>query len=237
MLAAWFAFLMIFCTSKPGVFLDHGPFGVDVIVRSHGIGFFRDPIARPDLMRCIMELTIWRLFWFCWRLFLLRILSPTFVRVLKLHLDCGHHSYAQPAGCHPFPGFAGHCVRLKPAPWACARTARGGVILGMASTRNTGFARYAAISALVALPGLMRKGSLAVRIIWGDSVHRFALRLGHCQWPYGNIGICRRCGRDPGAERAKRMVNFLVGDRGRYSPGFAGVLLRILSLYHPNGPY
>jgi hypothetical protein len=42
-----------------------------------------------------------------------------------------------------------------------------GTIMGMSSSRNTGFARYAAISALVALPGLMRKGHPAIRALWG----------------------------------------------------------------------
>ena len=36
-------------TGKTAVSLDHGPSGVDVIVRSHGIGFFRDPIASTRL--------------------------------------------------------------------------------------------------------------------------------------------------------------------------------------------
>lgn len=39
-------------------------------------------------------------------------------------------------------------------------------IMGMAGTRNTGFARYAAISALVALPWLWRKTSRSTRIAW-----------------------------------------------------------------------
>ena len=36
-------------TIKPPVSLDHGSPGVDLIVHGHRIGFFRDPIARPDL--------------------------------------------------------------------------------------------------------------------------------------------------------------------------------------------
>ena len=37
----------------------------------------------------------------------------------------------------------------------------------------------------------------------GDIVRRFALRLDHCQWPYGNIGICRRRGRDLGCRKSQ----------------------------------
>jgi O-antigen ligase len=39
--------------------------------------------------------------------------------------------------------------------------------MGMMGTRNTGFARYAGITALVALPGILRKGHPIFRAIWG----------------------------------------------------------------------
>lgn len=39
-------------------------------------------------------------------------------------------------------------------------------IMGMAGTRNTGFARYAGISALVALPPILRKGNFFLRVMW-----------------------------------------------------------------------
>jgi O-antigen ligase len=43
-----------------------------------------------------------------------------------------------------------------------------GSVMGMTSTRNTGFARYAAVSALAALPTVMNKENrLVVRIFWG----------------------------------------------------------------------
>ena len=45
MLAAWFACAIDLRTIKAPVSLDHGSTGVDVIVRGHGIDFFRDPIA------------------------------------------------------------------------------------------------------------------------------------------------------------------------------------------------
>ncbi len=41
-------------------------------------------------------------------------------------------------------------------------------IMGMASSRNTGFARYAAIAALVCLARFMKKGKLSTRMIWGS---------------------------------------------------------------------
>jgi O-antigen ligase len=86
-----------------------------------------------------------------------------------------------------------------------------GTILGMASSRNTGFARYAAISALVALPGLMRKGRLPVRIIWGillaASLYALVLANGRTETLAFVAGMFVILG----AEKAKRFTYFLVG--------------------------
>jgi O-antigen ligase len=103
-----------------------------------------------------------------------------------------------------------------------------GVIMGMPSTRNTGFARYAAISALVALPGLMRKGRPVVRIIWGIvfAVSVYALYVAN-----GRTEILAFVGSAAlifAAEKAKRFVYFLaatgaailLGLRGFYSGFF-----------------
>ena len=86
-----------------------------------------------------------------------------------------------------------------------------GTIMGMTSSRNTGFARYAAISALVALPGLMRKGKLVVRIIWGIlfavSIYALVIANGRTEtlaFIGGAVVIL-------GAEKAKRTAYFLVG--------------------------
>jgi O-antigen ligase len=86
-----------------------------------------------------------------------------------------------------------------------------GEILGMPTTRNTGFARYAAISALVALPRLMRKGNLAVRIIWGilftASLYALIIANGRTE----TLAFVCSVAVIFGIERAKRTVNFLVG--------------------------
>ena len=102
-------------------------------------------------------------------------------------------------------------MRPKAARLAYARTLGPAQIMGMPSTRNTGFARYAAISALVALPGLMRKGKLAVRIIWGilfaASLYALVLANGRTETLAFVAGVAVILG----AEKAKRVVNFLVG--------------------------
>jgi O-antigen ligase len=98
-------------------------------------------------------------------------------------------------------------------------------IMGMSGARNTGFARYAAISALVALPGLLRKGSLTVRILWGMAftASMYALIIANGRTEIlafiGSVVVILV------AEKTKRTVNILVaiaaaillGLRGFYS--------------------
>lgn len=86
-----------------------------------------------------------------------------------------------------------------------------GTIMGMSGTRNTGFARYAAISALVALPALLRKGNLAIRMIWGAvfaaSLYALIIANGRTEtlaFVAGIIVIMI-------AERGKRTANLLIG--------------------------
>ena len=71
-------------------------------------------------------------------------------------------------------------------------------VIGMAGTRNTGFARYAAISALVALPWLWRKSSRPVRVACVAAIWCVCLCVGYCQRPNGNPGFCPQRVRDFG---------------------------------------
>lgn len=100
-----------------------------------------------------------------------------------------------------------------------------GTIMGMASTRNTGFARYAAISALVAIPRVMKKGNFAVRMGWGillaASLYALLLANGRTE----TLAFVASLVVLLVAEKAKRTVNILVaiaaaillGLRGFYS--------------------
>ena len=94
--------------------------------------------------------------------------------------------------------------------------------MGMAATRNTGFARYAAISALVALPGLMRKGRLPVRIIWGivftASLYALIIANGRTETLafVGSVAVILV------AEKAKRTVNILVATAAAILLGLRG---------------
>jgi O-antigen ligase len=97
-----------------------------------------------------------------------------------------------------------------------------GTIIGMPSTRNTGFARYAAISALVALPGLMRKGRLPIRVIWGllftASLYALILANGRTEMLAFVAGIALIFW----ADKRRRFIYFLAGIAAAITLGMRG---------------
>ena len=101
-------------------------------------------------------------------------------------------------------------VENEPGPMGLRVYNGSGTIMGMAATRNTGFARYAAVSALVALPGLMRKGKLAIRMLWGGvfaaSMYALVIANGRTETLAFVGGVVLILG----AEKARRTVNFLI---------------------------
>jgi O-antigen ligase len=96
------------------------------------------------------------------------------------------------------------------------------VVMGMAGSRNTGFARYAAISALVAMPGLMRKGNVIARLLWGmvfaASIYALILANGRTE----TLGFI--CGALVilFADQTKRTVSILLGIPAALLVGFWG---------------
>jgi len=109
------------------------------------------------------------------------------------------------------------------------RTYKGNdTIMGMPTTRSTGFARYAAIAAIVALPRVMEKGKLWVRILWGivfaASVYAEIIANGRTEI----VAFLASVAIILSAEKARRVVNFmaalaaliLLGFRGFYSEFF-----------------
>lgn len=102
-------------------------------------------------------------------------------------------------------------VETEGTPFGMRAYGGGQTILGMASSRNTGFARYAAISALWVLPGILRKGKLAVRIVWGvlfvASVYALVLANGRTEI----LAFIASLVIVLAAEKARRFVYFLAG--------------------------
>jgi O-antigen ligase len=97
-------------------------------------------------------------------------------------------------------------------------------IAGMEGSRNTGFARYAAISALVAFCGVMRKSKLYWRLIWfaslGLSLYALVIANGRTE----TIAFVASFALALCVERSKRFMNLLVAS-------FAALLLGLRGFY------
>ena len=102
-------------------------------------------------------------------------------------------------------------IETEGTPFGMRAYGGGQTILGMASSRNTGFARYAAVSALWVLPGLLRKGKLSVRIAWGfvfaASVYALVLANGRTEI----LAFIASLVIILAAEKARRLLYFLAG--------------------------
>jgi O-antigen ligase len=146
---------------------------------------------------------------------------PDVRRVLNFTWNVGFILTLSLLGAIPFLGSQA-LAETETNPVGVRAYGGSGEILGMASTRNTGFARYAAISALVALPRLMRKGNLAIRIIWGvvftASLSALVIANGRTETLafVGGVAVIL------GIERTKRTVNFLVGTAAAILLGLRG---------------
>lgn len=134
---------------------------------------------------------------------------PTLWKVLKFTWIVGTILTLSLLGAIPFLGSAA-VIASESSPVGVRAYGSAPDLLGMTGTRNTGFARYAAISALVALPGVLRKGKLVVRIIWGivlaASLYALIIANGRTETLafVGGVVVILV------AEKAKRTVNILV---------------------------
>ena len=102
-------------------------------------------------------------------------------------------------------------IETEGTPFGMRAYGGGNTIMGMASSRNTGFARYAAISALWILPGILRKGKLSYRVGWGvllaASVYALVLANGRTE----TLAFIASLVIVLAAEKARRLVYLLAG--------------------------
>jgi len=131
-------------------------------------------------------------------------------RVLKVTWGVGTILTLSLLGAIPFLGSA-TMSQTETSPGGEIAYYRVSGVMGMAGTRNTGFARYAAISALVALAGLLRKGKPRARIIWGilfaASFYALVIANGRTEI----VGFFAGVAVIVCLERAQRTVSVLVG--------------------------
>ena len=207
-LLVWFALLIIFVRAKRLLPWIRGPLGLMLFYAVTGLASSVTLSVHP------IDAVYWGANYLAIVLVLLVIVLVAdpladIRLVLKFTWIVGITIMLGLLGAIPFLG-AGALSESEGGPVGVRAYARGGMIMGMPSSINTGFARYAAISALVAFPGVMRKGSLAVRCVWGivftASMYALAIANGRTE----TLAFVACLAVLLGAERAKRVVNFLV---------------------------
>ena len=209
MVAGWFALLMIFSRSSRLVPWIIGPLGSMLLYAVTGLASSATLSINPtsalyygaNYLAIVLVLLA---------IVLVEDPLPDIVKVLKLTWIVGTILTLALLGAIPILGSQA-IIETEASPIGMRAYSGLGSILGMPTTRNTGFGRYAAISALVALPGLMRKGKLVVRIIWGilfaASLYSLIIANGRTE----ALAFVASMVVILGAERSKRFVNFLVG--------------------------
>ena len=219
-LAAWVAFVLVFVRAKRVVSWILGPLGLMFFYALIGLissaAYSPDPTGALYMGANYLSLV----------LVLLAIVPvedplPDLGRVLNLSWNVGIVLTLSLLGAIPFLGSAA-IAETDTNPVGVRAYAAGGDILGMPSTRNTGFARYAAISALVALPRFMKKGNLVVRIIWGTL---FAVSLSGLIIANGRtetLAFVASVAVILGIEKAKRTVNIMVSTAAAILLGLRG---------------
>ena len=207
-LVCWFALLMVFARAKRVLPWIFSPLGMILMYTVAGL------ISSATLSVYPLYATYHAVNYLAMVMVLLAIVLvdnplPDLLKVLKLTWIVGIIITFGLLGAIPLLG-AGAMVETEGTPVG-PRVRLGGKIAGMDSSRNTGFARYAAISALVALAGVLRKGRLRVRIAWGlvlgASLYALYLANGRTE----TLAFVASLAVILGAERAKRVVNILAG--------------------------
>jgi O-antigen ligase len=209
MLAAWIAFLVIFTRINRVSSWILGPLGLMLFYAIIAL------ISSAILSPAPTDALYYGANYLAIVLVLLAIVTvddplPDVRQVLELTWFVGTILTLSMLGAIPFLG-SSEIAETESSPMGIRAYNGSGTVMGMPSTRNTGFARYAAISALVALPGLMRKGRLSVRIIWGisftASVYALIIANGRTETLafVGGMAVIFF------VEKAKRFTYFLVG--------------------------
>lgn len=208
-LAGWFALLLIFGRAKRLIPWIMGPLGLMLLFAVTGL------VSSTTIQIGATYSLYWGANYLAIVLVLLAIVLvedplPDIRIVLKFTWIVGIILTLSLLGAIPILGTQ-ELVHSETSPVGMIAVGETDTIMGMPSSRNTGFARYAAISALVALAGLMRKGKPAVRITWGivlaASLYALAIANGRTEL----LAFVASVAVVLSAERAKRVVNFLVG--------------------------
>ncbi len=219
-LAVWFSFVIAFARANRVFSWIVGPLGLMLLYVVVGLissaAFSPDP--RDAVYNGLNYLAIVAVL-----LAIVSVQDPLsdLRHVLNLTWNVGFILTLSLLGAIPFLG-SGALIETDTNPVG-VRAYGGDVdILGMPGTRNTGFARYAAIAALVALPRFMRKGSLPMRVIWGGlflaSISGLVIANGRTETLAFIAGVVMILI----MEKTRRMVNLLAGTAAAIILGLRG---------------
>jgi len=225
-LAAWTATLMIFTRARRLFFWLVGPLGLMLFFATTGLVSSATLSDKP-IIAVYYAINYLAIVLVLLAIALVEDPLPDLLKVLQLTWGVGTLITLGLLGAIPILG-SQVIVQTESTSLDVRAYTNVGEIMGMASTRNTGFARYAAVSALVAFCGVFRKGSLAVRVIWGillgASVYALFIANGRTEI----LGFLGGLMLILGVEKSKRVVSFMVviavtillGIRGFYSEFF-----------------
>ena len=157
MLAGWFACLLIFSQTQPPVLLDHGPVGVDADCMPLRDWFLPRPSQSTRLYALYYGANYLAIVLVLLAIVLVEDPLPDLLKVLRFTWNVGTVLTLSLLGAIPILG-SQVIIPSEGNPLDMRAYGGLGTVMGMASTRNTGFARYAAISALAALPGVHEEG-------------------------------------------------------------------------------
>jgi len=220
MLAAWIACAMILVRSKRLFYWLMGPLGLMLMYALTGL------VSSATLSPEPIVALYWGVNYLAIALVLLAIVLvddplADLRKVLKLTWIWGTLITLSLLGAIPFLG-SQVISESETSPVGVRAYDRVVGIMGMTGSRNTGFARYAAISALVAFPAILRKGNLFVRFIWGilftASMYAVIIPNGRTETVafVGSVVVILV------GERTKRTVNILVATAGALLLGLRG---------------
>jgi O-antigen ligase len=226
MLAGWIALILIFLRSSRALHWIMGPLGLILLYTVTGL-VSSVTISTEPTYALYYGFNYLAVVLILLALLLVKDPLPDLLKVLKLTWTVSMILTISLLVSIPFIG-ASALSDTDAGPVGLKTYNGAGTVMGMASTRNTGFARYAAVSALAVLPGMLRKGNLFVRIIlgivFGASVYAEVLANGRTEI----LAFICAAAVILGAEKARRVVNFmaaiaalvLLGIRGFFSGFF-----------------
>ncbi len=209
MLAGWFALIMIIARANRLAYWIMGPLGLVFVYAATGL-VSSGTVSIDSTDSLYYGANYLAIVLVLLAMVLVEHPLPDLLKVLRLTWSVGMILTLALLGAIPFLG-SQVAIQTEGSPIGVRAYSGVDRVLGMSATRNTGFARYAAISALVALPGLMRKGKLATRMFWGilliASLYALVLANGRTEIVAFIAGLFVILS----AEKEKRTLNLLVG--------------------------